>query len=152
MHNQDAGAADPLPLDEAAQRLKDEGGQLGGQLLRLWQILGELFRAELALSRSALLRIGLYTLLALMLAGSAWVCLLTALILGLYALGCPAWVAALLATLLLLGASLICALLARRLLPDLGFRHSRDALRQILTRAGLQQEPASKEHTTDEPS
>ena len=152
MHNQDAGAADPLPLDEAAKRLKDEGGLLGDQLIRLWQDLGELFRAELALSRSALLRIGLYALLALVLASSAWLCLLVVLVLGLYALGCPAWAAALLATLLLLAGSLICALLARRLLPDLGFRHSRDALGQILARTGMQQEPAPKEHTADEPS
>lgn len=131
----------PLPLDEAARRLLDEGGGLGRQLAGLWQAQGELLRAELALSRSALLRITLYALLLVLLAGSAWLLLLVALVAGLLALGCPFWAAVLLTALLLLAGSLICLLLLRRLLPDLSVRYSRDALRQLL---------AATENTTED--
>ncbi len=136
----DPQRAEPLPLDEAARRILDEGTGLGRQLAALWQAHSELFRAELALSRSTLLRLGLYALVTLVLAGSAWLCLLAALIGGLLALGCPGWLAALLTALLLLSGTLICLLLARRLLPDLGFRHSRDALRQLVTKANTETE------------
>lgn len=152
MCSQDGSQPNPLPLDEAARRIKNEGSLLGRQLAHLWDDLGELFKAELALSRSALLRIGLYLLLILVLAGSAWLGLLVTLVLGLHALGYSAWSAALLVSLLLLGAALILALLVKRLLPDLGFRHSKGVLRQILACTDLQDAPPNGENDNDEPS
>lgn len=154
MDRQEHGPAkpEPLPLGEAARRILDEGCSLAGQLAGFGQALGELARAELALSRSALVRITLLSLLILLLAVSAWACLLVAVVLGLHALGCPGWLAALLVLLLLSGSAWFCLAQVRRLLPDLGFRHSKAALRQLLATANNRASATATEENANEPS
>lgn len=140
MSQQQPAGSDPLPLSEAASRLMAEAAELGDQLSPLITSGCELLKAELALSRSALSRILLQAVIALMLAGSAWACLLAALVLGLHALGCPWWLAALLAASACLLGSLVCLYAIKRFLPDLGWPRSQQLLRQLLQPA-TQQDP-----------
>lgn len=144
MNEQQPDEPAPLPLGEAASRLLAEGAELGSQLSAVASSGSELFKAELALSRSALSRIFLYALIALVLAGSAWLCLMAALVFGLHAIGCPWWAALLLAALIFLLGSLACMLLLKNVLPDLGWPRSLRHMRQLLQPA----EPQHKEETS----
>lgn len=144
MSEQQPGEPAPLPLGEAASRLLADGTELGNQLSALASSGGELFKAELALSRSALGRTLLYGAIALILAGSAWLCLIAALVFGLHALGCPSWAALLLAALIFLFGSLVCVFLLKRVLPDLGWPRSMHRIRQLLQPA----ESQSREETS----
>lgn len=144
MSEQQPDGPAPLPLNETASQLLAESAELGQQWAALAASGSELFKAELALSRSALGRVILHALITLILAGSVWLCLVAALVFGLHALGCPWWAALLSTALMCMLGCLICLLLLKRTVPDLGWPRSMRLLRQLLQPG----QPQHKEETS----
>lgn len=134
----DAAPPEPLPLDEAARQLLAAGAALGGELGGAGGALRALVLAELALSRSALIRALVLLAVAVVLGTTAWLYLMAMLALGLRALGLVWWVAVAVPGLASLVLALGCAWSARRLLDDARFLRTRRVLARLREVASAQ--------------
>jgi len=142
MTDEPTAAPEPLQWKEAASRIAAAGAGLGGELGGAAKAMGELVAAELALSRSALLRVLVLAVVALMLGTTAWLYAMAVAVLGLRALGLAWWAAVGIPTLLSLLAALLCLWLARRALDDARFKRTRRVLARLRGTAGNQKSEA----------
>lgn len=127
----------PPPLDEVARRIGAAGKALGYELWTAARALRALFMAELALSRTAILRVLLLAAIGTALGATAWLYLMAMGVLGLQAMGLPWWAAVGIPALVsLLGAG-VCGWLALKALEDTQFR----ATRRQLARFGVGDDP-----------
>lgn len=129
--------SDAPPLDEAARRIGAAGKALGHELWTAARAFRALFMAELALSRSAILRVLVLATIGTALGATAWLYLMAMGVLGLRALDLPWWAAVGIPALAsLLGAG-VCVWLALRALEDTQFK----ATRRQLARFGIGDDP-----------
>lgn len=132
----DAGQAQtppdpPPPLDEAARSIIAAGKAFGKELLATVGSLRRLIAAELALSRSAALRMLVLAAIAAVFGVCALAFCLALAAIGLIALGLPWWGAmAILALVSLLGAG-TCIWLALRAFEDTTFKATRRQLARL---------------------
>ena len=121
----------PPPLDEAARSIAAAGKAFGKELLAAIGSLRRLMAAELALSRSAALRMLALAAVAAVFGVCALAFGLALAAIGLVALGLPWWGAlAILALVSLLGAG-ICVWLALRAFEDTTFKATRRQLARL---------------------
>ena len=130
-------SSDAPPLDEAARRIGAAGKALGMELWTAVRAFRALFMAELALSRSAILRVLVLATIGTALGGTAWLYLMAMGVLGLQALGLPWWVAVGIPALVSLLGAAVCVWLALRALDDTQFK----ATRRQLARFGIGDDP-----------
>ena len=128
---------EPPPLDEAARRIGAAGKALGHELWTAVRAFRALFMAELALSRSAILRVLVLATIGTALGGTAWLYLMAMGVLGLQALGLPWWAAVGVPALVSLLGAALCVWLALRALEDTQFK----ATRRQLARFGVGDDP-----------
>lgn len=139
---QDAAApAAAPPLDEAARRIGAAGKALGTELWTAARAFRALFMAELALSRSAILRVLVLATIATALGATAWLYLMAMGALGLRALDLPWWAAVGIPALASLIGAGLCVWLALRALEDTQFK----ATRRQLARFGIGDDPEAVE-------
>lgn len=121
----------PPPLDEAARSITAAGKAFGKELLTAMSSLRRLVAAELALSRSAALRMLVLAAIAAVFGVCALAFGLALAAMGLVAFGLPWWGAlAILALVSLLGAGL-CVWLALRAFEDTTFKATRRQLARL---------------------
>ncbi|MCX7557131.1 phage holin family protein [Xanthomonadaceae bacterium JHOS43] len=137
----DSPHTDPPPLDEAARRIGAAGKALGLELWTAVRAFRALFVAELALSRSAILRVLVYATVATALGATAWLYLMAMGVLGLRALDLPWWAAVAIPALLSLAGAGLCVWLALQALEDTQFK----ATRRQLARFGIGDSPEDVE-------
>lgn len=131
----------PPPLDEAARRIGAAGKALGTELWTAARALRALFMAELALSRSAILRVLVLATIGTALGATAWLYLMAMGVIGLRALDLPWWAAVGIPALASLIGAAVCAWLALRALEDTQFK----ATRRQLARFGIGDDPETVE-------
>lgn len=135
-------AHSPPPLDEAARRIGTAGRALGQELWAALLALLALVRADLALSRSAVVRALLFGGSALVLALSAWLWLMLLSVVALQTLfELPLWAALGILVLTLLLATGLCLWRAWRAMEDARFAATRRQLARL--RLALQSEAAA---------
>ena len=135
---QTSGASSHVPpLDEAARRIGEAGKALGVELWTAARAFRALFMAELALSRSAVLRMLVLATIGTALGATAWLYLMAMGVLGLRALDLPWWAAVGIPALISLLGAAGCVWLALRALDDTRFK----ATRRQLARFGLGDDP-----------
>ncbi len=138
---QPGSSSDAPPLDEAARRIGAAGKALGHELWTAARAFRALFMAELALSRSAILRVLVLATIGTALGATAWLYLMAMGVLGLRALDLPWWAAVGIPALASLLGAALCAWLALRALEDTQFK----ATRRQLARFGIGDDPEAVE-------
>lgn len=131
MPDEQPTSPEPLQWKEAASRILAAGEGLGGELGGATKAFGALVAAELALSRSALLRVVVLTSVGIILGTTAWLYAMAVAVLGLRAMGLVWWAAVGIPALLSLLAALLCLWLAGRTLDDARFIRTRRVLARL---------------------
>lgn len=144
MTDEQPASPEPLPWKEAASRIVAAGEGLGGDLGGAAKAFGALVSAEVALSRSALVRVLVLTAVGIILGTSAWLYSMAMTVLGLRALGLAWWAAVGIPTLLSFVAALLCLWLARRALDNARFKRTRHVLAKL--RGALGNNESEAEH------
>lgn len=119
------------PLGESARRIGSAGQALGQELWAVLRAMQALFLADLALSRSAVVRVAILAASAVVLALSAWFWLMAGGVFGLHRLGLPWWAALSSMGAFLLLLTLLCLWRAKRALADTQFIATRRQLAQL---------------------
>lgn len=134
-------------LDEAVRQIGAAGKTLGTELWGVGTAFRDLFMADLALSRSALLRVLALSGLSVVLGTTAWLYLMAMGVLGLRAMGLPWWVAVGAPALVSLLGMALCVWLALRALDDSRFNATRRQLARFGIGDGAQQSDDDSEKT-----